>query len=273
MLYDYDRTRQATRAIPIDKFELMVLAEKFVRALPLHLKTLGRSKEDWDTPLVQLRGFNDWHFTLGDFEVNDVQGHPVKVPVYAAGSMDIPTAAKRWISGGSIYVKYDSGSAGLGHKSYMMVNIYGMSTINGLMSDLETVEKEVYSVLIHEGTHLRDRFTTRGDKAYDKGPSAQTYYNQPHEVRAFMQQTVDEALDYTVAQARKVGVGIRGIKLTSTFVEQALKSSSTWQRIKIHLQPINEKLVRKAVVRALHDEWRNLEKQYPVTTEGVGSPV
>lgn len=108
----------------------------------------------------------------------------------------------------------------------------------------------LFSILIHEATHAVDLslkeieyspsdVIEQGEKAW--GP----YVNDPNEVRAFMQQVVDEV----VRSAGKIKSHFSGQKL----VEVALKMSTTWSLVGKHLNPSNKAKILKAVYLGLDE--------------------
>lgn len=260
MLYDYDRTRQAARPIPIDKPALAKLAKDLVRELPKHLKFRA---DDMDGRLSYCRGFtSNWGFRLGVYETTDVQGAYVAVPITVGwANMENWSPTRQWIASGGVTSRY-FGPKEKGSKIGLKININAVRTPNEILSHLDRVEKEAYSVFIHEVTHLRDilKDVVNYQKAKETTPS---YYNDRTEVRAFMQQIADEAIEYAEGEAKSIGVGTWGITLSTRFVERALEMSITWNRIKRDLSSHNEKLIIRGVERALRDEWPRLEKTWP----------
>jgi hypothetical protein len=261
VLYDYDRARHAARPIPVDKPALAGLANELVKALPGHMKFRA---EDMAKQLSHARGFTaKWGFLLGHYSTKNVQGYPVTVPVTVGWkTMDEWSPTRQWIAGGGVNTRY-YGPRQHGYKLAMYIDINAGRTPNEILSNLSRVAKEAFSVLIHEVTHLRDVLYYEGEKLEDSEAQTKKYHNSPQELRAFMQQIADEALEYTEKQSKSIGVGPWGITLTSRFVEHALEASLTWNRIKRELEPRNERLILKGVERSLRDEWPRLEKQYP----------
>lgn len=261
MLYDYDRARQATRPIPVDKPALAALAKDLANTLPRHMKFRA---DDMDKQLSYARGFTaKWGFLLGNYATKNVQGYPVTVPVTVGWkTMEEWSPTRQWIAGGGVHTRY-YGPREHGYKLAMYIDINAGRTPNEILSNLSRVAKEAFSVLIHEVTHLRDVLYYEGEKLEDSEAQTKKYHNSPQELRAFMQQIADEALEYAKGQAKSIGVGTWGITLTNRFVEHALDASLTWSRIKRQLEPKNEKLILKGVARTLHDEWPRLEQQYP----------
>lgn len=260
MAYDYDRSRLGARPIPVDKPALAALAQQLVQELPKHLKFRA---EHMDGPLSRARGFTaQWGFPLGRYETKDVESYPVVVPITVGwANVDDWSPTRQWIAGGGVNSRYH-GPRGRGYKMALYVNINASRTPNEILNNLSRVEKEAFSVLIHEVTHLRD--ILKNVEQYQKAKeTSEGYYNDPAEVRAFMQQIAHEVVEYVEKLAKDVRVGLWGLTLNGRLMEEALGASLTWARIKRFLTPSNERLVLKGVERALRDEWPRLEKEYP----------
>lgn len=108
------------------------------------------------------------------------------------------------------------------------------------------IMNENQSILIHEVTHALDtnKYKLQGDTPY-------YYYNNPHELRAFTRQIVDEG-----------GRSLKGLRLTSRttkkpmpkgaeLIEAILDRSKTWNKIKEHLNDSSQKYIRQVLVNEL----------------------
>ena len=124
-------------------------------------------------------------------------------------------------------------------KNFVFVYINSTRTPRELLENLEAVEREVFSVLIHETTHLRDLLTHKPEGYRD---DALVYHNEPAEVRAFMQQIADEVLEH-----------LGGAEPTGASMREALKASATWRRVADSLTPANRRLVLRGVSTAVLD--------------------
>lgn len=261
MTYDYDRT--AARPIPVDKPALAKLAKQLVTELPKHLKF---RPDDMDQRLSWCRQFRpNWGFQLGVYETTDVKGGYVGVPVRVKwANMEDWNPTRQWIAGGGVLTRHFE-RGGVGSKLEMYVKINAARTPNEMLTHLDRIEKEAFSVLIHETTHLRDLL--KGVDAYQEAEEGEgkdaLYYNSPREVRAFMQQIADEVIEFVEKEAKVLGVGTWGIALNGRTLDRALDMSITWDRVRKSMAPANLKLVIKGVERALRDEWPRLEKLYP----------
>ena len=115
--------------------------------------------------------------------------------------------------------------------------------------DKDKLKAELYSVLIHEATHLRDLNPYSGK--VDPGSSA--YYNKPTEVRAFMQQVVDEVAQF----AEKYAKEMEWFDADANMVSLALENSRTWGRVKAGgMTKANQRKIMQAV-------WRDLKLLEP----------
>jgi len=254
------RTLIEARPIPIDKGKIKKLARDTAKGLPKHLKF---RPGDMDGSMFSARGFNAnrWGYEVGVYSTKDVRGNPVNVPVsIVASEPETWVGPRQWITGGSVTSRYHGSGKGYGSKMQMTVSINYQRSPNDIIANLPAVEKELYSVLIHEVTHLRDLLKHSPAKA---GAGSAGYHNKPSEVRAFMQQIVDEVLSYIHELGRDDGGWLFGGPLSSDFAMTAMENSPTWERIRRDLNKKNEKLIIKAVARALSDEWPKLRKLYP----------
>jgi hypothetical protein len=262
MAYDYDR-REAARPIPINKGMVQNTADKIIRELPKHMKF-----RDLSSPLYMTRGWTPkWGFYVGVYETTDVQGYPVNVPVEVGSKSTVVwDSPRRWVDGGAVKSRYRAdgkGKAkGYGSKWALRINFNSNRSPQDILDNLSGVKRELISVLSHEVTHLRDLLRHKGDAHEDSPDAVERYYNEPTELRAFMRQVVDEVL----AHADEVGRDTEGfgLYLNNNFVDRALESSATWDRIRKHLFPKNRNLLLKAVVRSLQDAWPGLQRKYPV---------
>jgi hypothetical protein len=246
------------RPIPIDKGRVKKLARDAAQGLKKSLRF-----RTMDDPLFQTRGFNAnrWGYHVGVYSTTDVRGQKVNVPVdVTAGEPETWMGPRYYVKGGSVTSRYSGSGKGYGSKIGMKLSINYQRTPNELLQNLKAVEKEMYSVLIHEVTHLRDLLTHSPAKA---GAPSADYHNKPAEVRAFMQQIVDEVLHYAHELGQDDGGWLFTGRLTTDFIENAMEKSGTWERVRRDLTPKNEKLIIKAVTRALGDEWPKLQKLYP----------
>jgi len=101
------------------------------------------------------------------------------------------------------------------------------------------------SILIHEVTHALDVID------HYKKEEGVAYYNNPHEIRAFSRQIVDEASRV-----------LKGLRLTSRamkrpmpqgarLIELLLEGSKTWREIRKDLTDVNNRYIRQVLVKEL----------------------
>lgn len=113
------------------------------------------------------------------------------------------------------------------------------------------LEKQLYPVLLHELTHVADKFKGRGpahDMSQDEAQGSAKYYNDPGEVRAYMQEIVDELED----KVKHLGKLQKAFGMTKG-IEYLLKSSDTWQEVSPHWTESNKRKVIKTVVQMINE--------------------
>jgi hypothetical protein len=259
-MYSYDRRRTAARPIPIDKGQARKLAKRVVKELPWALKF---RPDDMDSAMWMARGFHPdrWGFILGVYKTTDVREKPVNVPIrLGAAKAGAWKGPRKWVAGGSVSAKH-FGPKEYGSKTGLGINLNSNRTPNEILNNLGEVADELYSVIIHEVTHLRDLLLPT-QSADGDGP--ESYHNRPTEVRAFMQQIADEALTDAHAQGKDDGGWLfTGRGPTSEFIDSLLDRSPTWERIGSTLNRRNQQLILKGVTRAIQDEWGTLQRMYP----------
>lgn len=250
MCYSYDRrqTRQAARPIPVDKNQARKLVERAVKSLSKYLRP-----KDPTAPLKDAVAAS-WRVSLGDYTTTDVRGKPVKVEVRLGITKGARSGPRQWISGGTVQAVHTS-KKDYGEAFRLLIGLNHDRSAEAILGHLPDVSQEMYSVLIHEFTHLRDLipYQERGD-----------YHNRPTEVRAFMQQVADEVLSEIRADAEDDGGWLfSGYGPSSGFVDGYVSRSPTWKRVQTFLTPQNQKLILRGVTRAIQDEWSELQKAYP----------
>jgi|13_taG_2_1085334.scaffolds.fasta_scaffold00002_299 hypothetical protein len=137
------------------------------------------------------------------------------------------------------------------------------------MSIRPAMVKHIYSILIHEITHAVERIRylqtdedllgfglnqgSRFDKAKiktrkDKDKVLKAYYNDPSEVKAYLQQIADEVEEYL---NQKHG-GLSKESLQSGWRDSfGYYGSKTWDQVSKYLTPKNQKYIKKAVLSHL----------------------
>jgi hypothetical protein len=113
------------------------------------------------------------------------------------------------------------------------------------------LEDALFTELLHELTHAADVQSKGGIDNYGKNTTnidLKTYYNDPHEVRAFMQEIVDIVLKTAPNFERFMP------KLSRTKIIQLLvRTTEVWKKAAEYFTDSNKNLIFKAVVKALDD--------------------
>lgn len=235
------RSVRARRPIPVNKAQAKAVVTELIDSLrewlPKQEEAPLGNKHLW-------MGYGGQHVRL-----KDVQGRwkSIDVNVYA-------------VDPGSDYMPVSlGGSFQNGTHPEIHLNINGKLTPSQLLFVLGTVEHEFYSTLIHEMTHASDillpgTFKVQPGEGVDPSDA---YYNDPNELRAWMQQVVDD-----VTSQGWVTLGLKGSlgrnlvkKFPKTWrqeaIERALGQSSKWKQIQRHLIPASRKKILQAVYQAM----------------------
>jgi hypothetical protein len=253
-MYSYDR--RAARPIPVDKAQARKLAKRIVKDLPGELRF---RPDDMQGRIDFARGYRPgWVLPAGTYLTQTVQGDQVEVPVRVKYKALEEWGVRRWVSGGGIEVRYH-GRRGYGSKMAMNLFINSGARVQDLLDHLGEVEDELYSVIIHEATHLMDLLKLEY-AADDVGEEA--YHNAPSELRAFMQQIADELITEAQRLGQTVGAWGLGPSPSGDMVDTLLSRSTTWERIRKSLKPASTKLILRGVTRALQDAWPELLEKY-----------
>jgi len=237
------------RPIPVDKRLVEQDAVRLDRALRLHLEERERRLGDWKIgatnpgwPLVEIAA------------------------QHLAELREVRKGSARTLSGLRLEVRSrdsDRPSVFLGGQYEGGRDPRIVFVLNGARTPAEVLKYDVLGyvakVLLHEVTHAIDvlpRESSSQAQRYAEatesiriGAAGQrefvAYYNDPMEVRAFMQMVVDEA--------RQIGPRLRFPRGASPrfYVEAVLRQSPTWTTIEPHLRRENYRRILKAVVTAL----------------------
>jgi hypothetical protein len=256
-MYSYDR--RATRPIPVDKAQARKLAQRIVKELPKEFKF---HPNDAGYPINRNRGFRPgWVLPVGTYFIpKDVLGKQVEVPVRVKFKELTTWGSRRWVTGGEIDARYYH-QGGVADKLAMNLFINSGAVTQQLLDHLGEVEDELFSVIIHEATHLAD--VLRLEYSGDEDGDGSDYYNAPTELRAFMQQITDEVLREADKLGKLGGAWMLGPTPSGDTVDNLLSKSPTWERIRKHLEADSTKLILRGVTRALQDEWPSLLERYP----------
>jgi len=169
-----------------------------------------------------------------------------------------------------------SGGAGVTDtgRKVIVVNINGRYAVRVLREKFEQaavdsdspVYQEIRKYVLHEATHILDFDAPRGDRPLvQRVPTdvdRDEYHNRPREVRAYMQEIIDQVL----AAAPKL-TAFEGQAL----VRMALAESPTWVEVESFWTDSNRNHVLKAVYRALADA--GYLGSTPNVAEAGGSPA
>lgn len=105
-----------------------------------------------------------------------------------------------------------------------------------------SLKANVRRVLLHEMTHLVD-------PGLKIPPGLADYYNRPTEVRARMQEVVDQVL----TDAERAAADLEGFTTIKQLVEHGLDQSPTWEFVRKRLNDKSRRVVLKAVYQAVSE--------------------
>jgi hypothetical protein len=227
-------TTLMARTIPIDKHAVRELAKELeqetLQAVSHHDGSLGK------------RVMSQRPYTL---RTVDGSTREVQVRLEAVPSRDtkfIVGGGLGTLRGRPIVIIFVNGS------------LEGEALANGAKTHL--VQLQIYPTLLHELTHAADKFTKGvGEHLTEQElrDNPALYYNDPSELRAYMQEVVDEASDrFKHYEKLKRNFGSRGFGML-------LNMSKVWQEVSPHWTPRNQQKVMKTVYQALED-WQRAQR-------------
>lgn len=244
--------RTAARPIRIDRAKVDDLARRIVD----QLRQLGAGRES------ELVGVND--VLLEDaFTGVTVDGQHKSVMILVSSNVrggDTP-----FVSGGG-FGKVTGGP----YKGtpVIFVQLDGRNTWASV-GTYAGIGKYLVGLLMHEITHALDMIrTTEGRPSYYRSETPNTggyiptsdevnlvaYYNDPHEVRAYMRQVYEELRPYVHGAMQNDWGRTRGL---GTTVSKLLGLSRSWKQIRPHLNRKSRNTILKGVLTAFEDDLKN----------------
>jgi hypothetical protein len=234
--------RFAARPIPLDKAAIRKLSEELAAKVAAYA-----AKHDPEAPMWPADEEIPWSFTIKSVNGVDLQieghfngehGHSPHLITGGRASkpdlLDDQTA--------DIHVRITL-NASKPCKEYLDVE-YQLPLLAG----------QIYSVLVHELTHAAEFQYIRKAPVPDhylppegRAKSFDDYYNSPHEVRAYMQQVIEDIVYKAPGYRKRVAPDLS----PHDFVMKLLRTSDKWKQIEHHLNPKNTATILKAVYDAL----------------------
>lgn len=253
-------------------------------------KIQGWKVRDPDEPLGErfLPGMGG-PVTLGKMLETSVKGRPRPFPVLLGVGKpvaDLWRSGRHFVSGGSVAFRH-LGENDDGYPLSLRINLNPKVTYRELQDpkSRDRIEREIYSVMVHEMTHARDVIETpaqqrRREKGIPEGAGTsdhpdearrkdrerlegreREYYNRPSEVRAFKRQVAEEVRrelekihkvhDFKRDRAREKGDEAdddpEWLPTDAASVMDVLGRSPTWDRMRTWLTPQNRRKVLETV--------------------------
>jgi len=180
------------------------------------------------------------------FESVSGRPRPLKIVLNHKPSQGLWTAGRHFVTGGMVNFVHTGRNDKSAYPTELIINLDSSRRYEQFTDpkNRDRIEREIYSVLIHEMTHARDLVESlnareRHKEKSEKGGVSE-YHNRPSEVRAFKRQVADEiwsALERMHEDEDEpdwIGAG-------SENVMELLSNSTTWHRVRHFLTPENRK--------------------------------
>lgn len=240
--------RLAARAIRLDKGRIRSLSQELQRTL---MKVLPRS----DRPI----GVKLW--VNAPQSVRSASGEMIDYRLLVRSRPS--RGGTQFVLGGGVGPIRSTG------QQAMVIEIN--SSVSGAMyhrsmAGSDVMAKQLYKLLIHELTHLADPSSDPGsapagagsEVPYEEEMDLHAYYNNSKEVRAHMQEIVDEVERYFTKYP-----AIADYHGLSKGFQLLMNLSSTWKEIRGYLTQRNRQLIMKAVHTAYRD-WQETNVEVPL---------
>lgn len=219
------RTITSARAIPVDKRQVEQETQKALREVWSHLKRLPQ-----DQPI------GTQNLYIGKILFQGVRGEDVPVIVMVQSSINNSTP--------NFIVRGGAGESPMGTVVGVILN--GDKTPDEMLSQNASIYRDFRRTLLHEVTHAVDPGTGQqsGREAPKSPEEWAAYFNLPREVRAYMQEIVDQVVR---SLPRKVD------RVSRQVIENLLAKSRTWMEIGDLFSDKNRRKIIQAVYRAVTD--------------------
>ncbi len=229
------------KEISLDLGEIRDRTEKLVENLLQILERFPKTRHDEDRDPIHFQSFWEklWKpITLAVLSITPFgKSRAITVPI--RGAFEARVVSPHFVLGGALH---RIGSDRL----EITVRLNAMKAVEDFRSQKQWLIREVYSTLLHEITHAKDFQRPKSYEISERGTPTdpKTYYNDPQEVRAFLQQILDQTRAFVIHTHELLG---EDLEADTTLVENALRASLVWDEIKRHLSPQNRKHILRIV--------------------------
>lgn len=223
-----------SRAIPLDKYRLKKLAETLQGVI--EKKTKNQSGPLGRSVLVEAL----------PFDIKRADG--VELDIFIR-ILTIPTSSRYFVVSGGIG-KTRSGQTAI------VIHFNGSEdaeAIHKSAAGSDLIANEIYKVLIHEVTHAAD-ILGKGYGLSEEEAQAkpEVYYNDPSEIRAYLQEILEE-LENRIKYYPKFVTMFKG---RGKGLMNLMNMSSTWKELEPYLTESNKRLILKSVALKV-DQWES----------------
>lgn len=245
-------TRFAARPIPLDKAAVHQEAETLTKKLIDRLAYVPEGHPVGHGKLVE-----------SVFDLQLVRGDRVKVPIIVEAK---PSGSTHRVLGGGMSPErvrtYDDEYLPVTRViPHVWVFINGSKPRDEFTNEttIQGLEHDIYEELIHEFSHAAEAAflydsaeSQRAEEGAASGRGTPEYYNLPTEVRAYMQQIVDDVTRLAALPILRKLLSAKA-KTPHDLVMAYLDKSAKWKQVERHLNPQNKAKVLKAVYTALDE--------------------
>lgn len=223
---------------------------KVGRAIPLDKAGIRELSKDLEQVLVKALAHREGPLgktTFGQYphDVRTVAGAPRRVWVRL---QSVPSRDFRYVVSGAL--------GEVRGQAVVVVNVNGSLPAETIWTAAKghSVQDQLYPVLLHELTHAADKYApgfAETEQQLQDDPAV--YFNDPSELRAYMQEVVDEVsgrFDHYEKLQRHFGGRAMGM---------LLRMSPTWEKASPHWTRQNQNRVLKSVYQALED-WQRARR-------------
>ena len=231
--------RFATRPIPLDKGAIRQLADRLAKQV-----ATWAARQPPDLLLGPDHHMLDW-----SWEAQVVKGEKMHIHGFFISE---PTKSPNLVIGAAAF-KPDPFDFEVEGEAAIRIRLNGSKPfkdfLDGEHEGTNGLRYQINNVLVHELSHIAEfRFLQRKDvhRFEDSEEGKKEYYNSPTEVRAYMQQIVDEIMP----KARSFKKFVKPVS-THDFVMKLLHTSPRWKQVQPYLKPHSEALILKGVYHEL----------------------
>jgi hypothetical protein len=235
--------RFASRPIPLDKGAIRRLADDLAKQVAAYA-----ARQPPDMLLGHDHRMLQWAWTAKTVKGEDIKvdgfffSQPGKSPNLITGAHTQEVDVMRDLEEGDVHL-------GIRLNGSLPFSAF----TDGEHEGTNGLRYQIYNELVHELTHVAEWWYLQKKKVVEESDvksapdRARDYYNSPHEIRAYMQQIIEEILPKAAGFRKHVVPH----GTPHEYILKLLNTSAKWKQISRFLNPQNEAKILKAVYDAL----------------------